>query len=275
MTSFIKMYGFSETSKDDNNLSDNTKKSEIQNKLNKEEVNMQSYISLTDKKILSIQIVDQKEEMVDLKNQSIISYGSSPEIPDNKDYTKIRKMVYEKLCLAQTYLPKNLFFCIYEGYRSIKLQEYLFNKRFKKIKNLHPSWLDNQIFKETIKMVSPVINQDGSQNIPPHSTGGAMDIYLVDVHGNPVDMGIHPKDWMLDENGSLSKTDSAIISSEAQKYRKIMIDALTKVGFINYNMEYWHWSYGDRYWAYHKQENNALYGTVDGSSSRNSSNYGN
>jgi D-alanyl-D-alanine dipeptidase len=88
-------------------------------------------------------------------------------------------------------------------------------------------------------------------------------------------MGIHPKDWMLDENGSLSKTDSAIISSEAQKYRKIMIDALTKVGFINYNMEYWHWSYGDRYWAYHKQENNALYGTVDGSSSRNSSNYGN
>lgn len=55
MTGFIKMYGFSETSKDDNNLSDNTKKSEIQNKLNKEEVNMQSYISLTDKKILSIQ----------------------------------------------------------------------------------------------------------------------------------------------------------------------------------------------------------------------------
>ena len=47
---------------------------------------------------------------------------------------------------------------------------------------------------------------------------------------------------------------------EAQKNRKIMSEVLTKVGFVNYPTEYWHWSYGDRYWAYHKQQPFALYG---------------
>lgn len=41
-----------------------------------------------------------------------------------------------------------------------------------------------------------------------------------------------------------------------------MGDVLEAVGFVNYPTEYWHWSYGDRYWAYHKQKSNALYTSV-------------
>jgi D-alanyl-D-alanine dipeptidase len=217
-------------------------------------------ILLADPRILAVSILDNQEPMIDLKHQKVIAYGPSPEIPNNTDYTKLRKTIYEKIKQAQILLPKGLHFCLYEGYRSLHLQKTLFDNRFKKVKTQHPGWSESEIFIETTKLVSPVINQDGSNNIPPHSTGGAIDVYLVDDKGQPIDMGILVKDWMNDNNGSISLTSSLVISAEAQKNREIMSNVLAAVGFINYPTEYWHWSYGDRYWAYHKNESHALYG---------------
>jgi len=38
-----------------------------------------------------------------------------------------------------------------------------------------------------------------------------------------------------------------------------MSDALIQQGFVNYPTEYWHWSYGDKYWAFIKQQPYAIY----------------
>lgn len=216
-------------------------------------------ILIADPKILAVPIVENHEPMMELKQQTEIAYGPSPEIPNNTDYTQVREIIYEKLIQAQKLLPKGLHFCLYEGYRSLTLQKMLFDNRFAAVKRHHPNWAQEQLFKETIKLVSPVTNFDGSPNVPPHSTGGAIDVYLIDDQGKAIDMGMHPKDWVDDNDGSLSLTDSKIISTEAQKNRKIMRDALTQVGFVNYPTEYWHWSYGDRYWAYFKKEKHAIY----------------
>lgn len=210
-------------------------------------------------KIVAIPVIENHDPMIDLINHPEISYGPSPEIPNNTDYTKMRKTVYEKLNQAQSLLPKGLRFCLYESYRSLALQKLLFDTRYGKVKNKHPEWSSEQIFTETTRMVSPVINLDGSPNIPPHSTGAAIDVYLINEHGETIDMGIHPKDWMEDLDGSLSLTASEIIAHEAKQNRKIMSHVLEAVGFVNYGNEYWHWSYGDRYWAYYKQKPYALY----------------
>ncbi|STX52836.1 D-alanyl-D-alanine dipeptidase [Legionella busanensis] len=215
-------------------------------------------VLITDPNVLAIPIKDNGESLIDLKNQKEIAYGSSPEIPNNHDYTKLRKTVYQKLNQAQKLLPKGLHFCLYEGYRSLALQKNLFDRRFDIVKKKHPNWSREQIFKETTKLVSPVVNLDNTKNIPAHSTGGAIDIYLIDDTGKPVDMGIHPKDWIKDD-GSLSRTASKKISLQARQNRAIMNRALATVGFVNYPTEYWHWSYGDRYWAFFMQEPNALY----------------
>lgn len=219
-------------------------------------------ISLVDQRVLSINILENGERLVDLKNQTEILFGPSPEIPDNNDYTKVRYTVYQKLLQAQKTLPNNLRFCLYEGYRSLNLQKKLFNDRYEVIKNKNPHWKHEQLFYETIKLVSPLINLDGSHNIPPHSTGGAIDIYLVDIEGNIIDMGIKVAEWMQDIDGSLSVMDSTKISIGAKEYRKIMSKALSSMGFINYPGEYWHWSYGDKYWAYHSNPQIALYDSV-------------
>lgn len=215
---------------------------------------------IADPKVLSIPVMDTHEPMVNLLQQTTIAYGPSPEIANNMDYTYLRKTVYEKLKEAQQHLPKGLHFCLYEGYRSMALQKMLFDKQYQAVKKSHPDWSSSALFAETTKLISPVINEDGSTNVPPHSTGGAIDVYLLDAKGQPIDMGIHPKDWMQDEGGVLSLTASKQISSTAQINRKIMSDALTSVGFINYPTEYWHWSYGDRYWAYMTDHQHTLYG---------------
>jgi D-alanyl-D-alanine dipeptidase len=38
---------------------------------------------------------------------------------------------------------------------------------------------------------------------------------------------------------------------------------LTAVGMVNYPTEWWHWSYGDRYWALRTGVPNALHGQHD------------
>jgi D-alanyl-D-alanine dipeptidase len=93
-------------------------------------------IILAGLKVLAISIVDNQEFMIDLIHQDEIFYGAYPEIPNNTDYTKIRKTVYEKLKQAQKILPKGLRFCIYEGYRSLHLQKILFDNRFEKVISL-------------------------------------------------------------------------------------------------------------------------------------------
>jgi D-alanyl-D-alanine dipeptidase len=218
-------------------------------------------ILIADPRILAVAITDNHEAMVDFKQQKDIVYGPSPEIPNNMDYTHVRKTVYEKLKQAQALLPKGLHFCLYEGYRSLSLQKMLFDNRYAKVQKQHPQWSHEQVFTETTKLVSPVVNLDGSKNIPPHSTGGAIDVYLLNDKGEAIDMGIHPKDWIEDSDGGVSATASHAISAAAQKNRQIMTEVLLAVGFVNYPTEYWHWSYGDRYWAYHQEQVLAIYGT--------------
>jgi D-alanyl-D-alanine dipeptidase len=217
---------------------------------------------IADPKVLATPIHENDEPFVDLTEQELIAFGPSPEVPNNTDYTKMRKSVYDKLVKAQEMLPKGYYLSLYEGYRSLELQEKLFDDRYNQIKKEHPDWSHEKVFKETTKMVSPVVNLDGSQNIPPHSTGAAVDVYLINEDKDMIDMGIAPGDWMQDLDGSLAKTDSKKISREAQKNRAIMSNVLTKVGLVNYPTEYWHWSHGDRYWAYNKKKPYAIYGSV-------------
>lgn len=222
--------------------------------------NTLTYPLIADEVILNVDICDNGEALVDIRKLGGVYIGPSPEIDNNQDYTYMRLSVYQRLLHAQKLLPKGIYFCLYEAFRSLALQKLLFDERFKRIQEQHPEMNELGWFAETIRLVSPVVNLDGSQNIPPHATGGAIDVYLVDADGFPLDMGMHPRDWMEDVSGVLSETLSKVITKEAQENRNLMSYALSEAGFINYPTEFWHWSYGDRYWAYMTQAPFAIYG---------------
>lgn len=221
-----------------------------------------SIILIADPKILAVPVVENHEAMINIAHQKAIAFGPPPLIPDNTDFTKMRNTVYEKLLQAQAILPDGLKLCLYEAYRGYDLQESIFQERYNALRVLNPHMSHEQLFIETTKFASPNINLDGSKNVPPHATGGAVDVYLLDHRGQVVDMGIHLDDTYQDIEGIYCKTDSHAITDEAKSYRKIMGDALSTVGFVNYPTEYWHWSYGDRYWAYHTHHPHAIYGAI-------------
>ena len=58
------------------------------------------------------------------------------------------------------------------------------------------------------------------------------------------------------------RTDARELPQEAKRNRIALLEALESVGFVNYPHEWWHFSYGDRYWAYVKGEPVAIYGPV-------------
>jgi zinc D-Ala-D-Ala dipeptidase len=47
-----------------------------------------------------------------------------------------------------------------------------------------------------------------------------------------------------------------------RKNRLILLKAATQVGFVNYGFEWWHYSYGDKMWAFVKGKKEAIYGSV-------------
>lgn len=225
-------------------------------------IDIAAHTLINDQEVQKIPIIDSQEPLVDLRHQSFIHIGPSPEVQNNQNYYWVRQNIAQRLKIASKHLPRGYHFCLYEGYRSIALQSYLFQSYQAKIKQRYPHLTDRALFEKTVQLVSPVKNFDKTINIPPHATGAAIDLYLLNDKGEAIDMGIHPQNWQQDLTGKKSMTRSKAISAQAQIHRQIMSNALEIAGFVNYPYEYWHWSYGDKYWAYTKKKPHAVYGML-------------
>ena len=75
-------------------------------------------------------------------------------------------------------------------------------------------------------------------------------------------MGMAAKDWMK-VDPDLCLTHCTKVSKPAQENRELLFNVMEAQGFVNYPTEWWHFSYGDRYWAYHQQQDYAIYGSAD------------
>ena len=52
------------------------------------------------------------------------------------------------------------------------------------------------------------------------------------------------------------------MTGQARAHRELLARVLGGAGLVNYPTEWWHWSYGDRYWALMTGAPAALYGLV-------------
>jgi D-alanyl-D-alanine dipeptidase len=50
------------------------------------------------------------------------------------------------------------------------------------------------------------------------------------------------------------------VTAAGRRHRDILASAMTAAGLVNYPAEWWHWSYGNRYWAFQADRGTALYG---------------
>ena len=210
-------------------------------------------VLISDPEVLKIPIQDNGEPLVDLRTFLDMKIGNH-KAGDSDSYFKIRKSIAEKLVAASKRLPVGVSFLIVEGYRPLSFQKEYFDGYSRELREAHSDWDEKKIYTEASKYVAP------PEITPPHSTGGAIDLTLT-KDGLELDMGTRINaDPEESNNGCFTLADN--ISAEAKVNRKILIDVMTSIGFVNYPTEWWHWSYGDRYWAYWMKQSNAIYNSV-------------
>lgn len=98
--------------------------------------------------------------------------------------------------------------------------------------------------------------------IAPRSVGSAVDVTLIDHLGRELDMGTRVNAGPEESNGACY-TDAPGLSDRARTNRATLGASLSAAGSVNYGTEWWHWPYGDRYWAFRTEQPTALYGPVE------------
>lgn len=223
---------------------------------------MKTTIDIKEKIIQTIKINECHEPLVDLKTQQTIAYGPPPDTPLTKDdYTLIRTEVYKRLCAVQHDLPNGWKFRLYEGLRSLNVQKILFEQQYDSLKKSNGNQSEEETYKKASLLIAPITFFNGAPNTPPHSTGGAVDIEIIDNDGNLVDFGMAIKEWNK-VDPDICKTYSDKISQTVAANRETLITIMSKYEFVNYPYEWWHFSYGDRLWAYLTNQNEAIYGGI-------------
>lgn len=165
----------------------------------------------------------------------------------------LRKAVARKICQAKKYLPKGMTFIIESAWRPQHVQKRIYNDFMRSLSKKHPSWPRKRIVKEVEKYVASYRIGKYSSG---HMTGGAVDLRLL-KNGRRVSMKSSKLSYQ--EN---SKSFQPKLPKYIQQNRQIMAEALKKAGLSNYPKEFWHWSYGDIWWARRNKKRVAIYGVI-------------
>lgn len=161
-----------------------------------------------------------------------------------------RKEAYERLQEAADKLPRGYRFQILDAWRPFALQHELYEEYREDI--IRQFQLGNCEAEYQASVIRRFVSDPVSDHaVPPvHTTGGAIDLTIVDAEGKPLDMGSG-----FDEFSD--RTYTAYYEKEGSQNirdnRRLLYHIMTEAGFTNLPSEWWHYDYGDRFWAFYKQ----------------------
>ncbi len=167
----------------------------------------------------------------------------------------VRQPLADRLVAARAELPRGIRLRVHEGHRSPADQLRIFDRYARKLLALHPGIDAAELRRLTSRFVAPL-------EVAPHVAGAAVDLTLVDRHGQKLDLGT-AVDATPEESERACYFAADNINLRARRNRALLASALGEAGLVNYPTEWWHWSYGDRYWALMTSVPAALYGPID------------
>lgn len=190
------------------------------------------------KDLLTIHTTENGEKFVEAKK-----------IPSS---TKIilRKRAYEKLIKANELIKKSRPNCslfITYGYRSLERQTERFLEILRRVSCRFYSSA-NELYEEAHRYVAV-------PTVAGHPTGGAVDVVIVDLSEKKLDFGSKQYDYSTKNCYVFSPN----ISKKARNNRMFLRKIIMKVGFAPFDGEWWHFSYGDREWAFYYKKKFAIY----------------
>ena len=155
-----------------------------------------------------------------------------------------RKQVADRLLMAAALLPQGYRFKIYDAWRPFEVQKALYDEYFNRLKkqnteldeqSLHTLAREFVSYPDTSMLCSYV-----------HSSGGAIDLTVIDPDGNELDMGTK-----FDDFSSLANTAAfeASTNDTVKSNRRLLYSVMTDSGFTNFPNEWWHYDLGDIFYS--------------------------
>jgi len=170
----------------------------------------------------------------------------------------LRKEAAQRLLEASDKLPKGYRFRIWDAWRPFALQHELYVVYSGDI--IRTFHLEEATDEERSAVIRGFVSDPvEDRELPPvHTTGGAVDLTILDDKGEELDMGTG-----FDAFTDRTRTDY-YEHVNAQKHggnpedirkiranRRLLYRIMTQAGFTNLPSEWWHYDYGDRFWAYY------------------------
>jgi len=199
---------------------------------------------------------------------------------------KVRPKVAQILDQAQQILDANpetahLQLVVVDGYRTIEVQRRLFKEYRAYLVNENPGMGNDELDNLAQQMVSmPPEDLEKLRTCPPpHSTGGAVDVILVEkskiditsdywVRKAMINFGAYFDEMMhpvYKDVRSFTRFDERNPEDvEARENRRLLYNLMTGVGFTNYPYEFWHYDFENQFYALNKGLNSAEFGFAGG-----------
>ncbi|MFF8828484.1 M15 family metallopeptidase [Streptomyces sp. NPDC015131] len=210
-------------------------------------------ILLSDERVAALTVADDGEPLVDTRGVPELRVDPR-KADDGGAWAHLRADVVRRLLAAQRQLPADVRFLVVEGWRPPALQAGYFTTYAAAMRRAHPGASPARIRELASAYISP-------PEVAPHVSGGAVDLTLCTGDGAELPLGTEVN-ATPEESAGGCRTAAPGIGAEARANRALMGRALTAAGFVNYPTEWWHWSYGDRYWALLSGAPAARYGPI-------------
>lgn len=206
---------------------------------------------------VTVHIDDCGEPLVDLAAQGLVvepayfRLGFSPD-----PVVRARAGIARRLLAAQAALPAGLRLKLWDGWRPRAVQRALYRDFRRQLRARHPGWADDALEAELHRFIAPPDRADG--RVPPHLTGGAVDLTLIDGDGTELDLGTG-----FDDLTPQAHTAASDLAPAARRHRDWLVAAMQVAGFVNWPDEWWHWGCGDPLSARLAGLPRAVYGPIE------------
>jgi D-alanyl-D-alanine dipeptidase len=219
-------------------------------------------VLLSDARIARIPVVECDAELIRVVPSARLSVARAIPVPPAEGVERpttpvhdlLRRDVARLLAVAAAALPRDLRLRLVEGYRPPEVQTELYEAHRRRLVRDLPGIDIAESHRLASRFVAP-------PSVAAHPSGAAVDVTLVDAAGRPLDMGTAIDATPEDSDGACY-FDAPGIPARARANRRLLAAALQAAGFVNYPTEWWHWSHGDRYWAFVTRSRAARYGEV-------------
>lgn len=204
--------------------------------------------------LIAVPVMDTGEPFIRI-SQDIIPNGYISPLTDMAELLGadviVRKSVVDKLCKAQNILRSvspTLSLYVTYGYRSLEVQSKRFSNKLSEVAT-------EGLFDDPVNLYEKVHRFIAVPTVAGHPTGGAVDITLKNIStGKFINFGSSQYDYSTKDCYVFAPMNKTIRNNRIL-LRQVMIQA----GFAPFDGEWWHFSYGDREWAYYYKKPNTLY----------------